>query len=99
MVCTQSDGRVVGRKSDQRELYLIFEQNNANLLEINGASRRGQEASARKVGPLLSQDKVLNYMQIAGCVNGEQLSLSGANLSGLYRWRSLAKGNPHRRNP
>lgn len=34
---TQNDGWVVGRKSDQREFYVIFDQKNANLLEINGS--------------------------------------------------------------
>jgi hypothetical protein len=37
MVRTQTDGWVVGRKSDQREFYVIFDQKNANLLEINGS--------------------------------------------------------------
>jgi hypothetical protein len=37
MVRTQNDGWVVGRKSDQREFYVIFDQKNANLLEINGS--------------------------------------------------------------
>ena len=36
MVRTQDDGWIVGRKSDQREFYVIFEQKNANLLEVNG---------------------------------------------------------------
>jgi len=32
---TQNDGWIVGRKSDQREFYIIFDQKSANLLEIN----------------------------------------------------------------
>ena len=36
MVRTQDDGWIVGRKSDQREFYVIFDQKNANLLEVNG---------------------------------------------------------------
>lgn len=40
MVRTQNDGWVVGRKSDQREFYVIFDQKNANLLEINDEVRK-----------------------------------------------------------
>lgn len=36
MVRTQDDGWIIGRKSDQREFYVIFDQKNANLLEVNG---------------------------------------------------------------
>jgi len=32
---TQNDVWIVGRKSDQREFYIIFDQKSANLLEIN----------------------------------------------------------------
>ena len=35
-VKTMSDCWVVGRKSDQREFYVILNQKNANLIEING---------------------------------------------------------------
>lgn len=35
LVGTMSDGWVVGRKSDQREFFVVFDQKNANLLEIN----------------------------------------------------------------
>lgn len=31
-----SDYWVVGKKSDQRELYVILNQKNANLIEVNG---------------------------------------------------------------
>jgi hypothetical protein len=31
-----SDYWVVGKKSDQRELYVILSQKNANLIEVNG---------------------------------------------------------------
>jgi len=34
-VGTQNDGWVVGRKSDQREFYVIFDQKSAHLIEIN----------------------------------------------------------------
>lgn len=36
MVGTLNDGWIVGKKSDQREFFVIFDQKNANLLEING---------------------------------------------------------------
>ncbi len=54
---TQNDGWVVGRKSDQREFYVIFDQKNANLLEINGpsshpASSRAACAGGRVCDPL-----------------------------------------------
>jgi len=35
LIRTQSDRWVVGRKSDQREFYVVFDTKNANLLEIN----------------------------------------------------------------
>lgn len=31
-----SDYWIVGKKSDQRELYVILNQKNANLIEVNG---------------------------------------------------------------
>lgn len=31
-----NDSWVVGKKSDQREVYIIIHQKNANLIEING---------------------------------------------------------------
>ncbi|KAL6054761.1 vacuolar fusion protein ccz1, variant 2 [Balamuthia mandrillaris] len=39
MARTQSDGWIIGRKSDQREFYVLFDNRNANLLEINGKER------------------------------------------------------------
>lgn len=33
-----TDYWVVGKKSDQRELYVILNQKNANLIEVNGRS-------------------------------------------------------------
>lgn len=33
---TLTDCWVVGRKSDQRELYVILHQKNANLIDVNG---------------------------------------------------------------
>ena len=36
IVKTCSDCWVVGKKSDQREFYVIINQKNANLIEING---------------------------------------------------------------
>jgi hypothetical protein len=47
MVRTQNDGWVVGRKSDQREFYVIFDQKNANLLEINGSSSDSSSSRVR----------------------------------------------------
>ena len=35
-VKTMSDCWIVGRKSDQRELFVILNQKNANLIEIDG---------------------------------------------------------------
>jgi len=35
LIRTQNDGWVVGKKSDQREFYVIFDQKSANLIEIN----------------------------------------------------------------
>lgn len=36
LVETNSGGWVVGKKSDQREFYILFDQKSANLLQING---------------------------------------------------------------
>jgi Intu longin-like domain 3 len=36
MVKTSTDCWVVGKKCDQREVYIIVNQKNANLIEING---------------------------------------------------------------
>ena len=33
-----TDYWVVGKKSDQRELYVILNQKNANLIEVNGTT-------------------------------------------------------------
>ena len=33
---TLTDCWVVGRKSDQRELYVVLNQKNANLIDVNG---------------------------------------------------------------
>lgn len=38
IVKTLSDCWVVGKKSDQREFYVVLNQKNANLIEINGMS-------------------------------------------------------------
>ncbi len=36
IIKTCSDCWVVGKKSDQREFYVVLNQKNANLIEING---------------------------------------------------------------
>ena len=36
IVKTASDNWVVGKRSDQREFYVVINQKNANLIEING---------------------------------------------------------------
>ena len=36
IVKTSTDCWVVGKKSDQREFYVVLNQKNANLIEING---------------------------------------------------------------
>lgn len=36
IVKAMSDYWVVGKKSDRRELYVILNQKNANLIEVNG---------------------------------------------------------------
>lgn len=36
LIETQGGGWIVGKKSDQREFYIIFDQKSANLLQING---------------------------------------------------------------
>lgn len=38
IVKAMTDYWVVGKKSDQRELYVILNQKNANLIEVNGTS-------------------------------------------------------------
>ena len=38
-----SDCWIVGRKSDQRELFVILNQKNANLIEIDGECSFTQE--------------------------------------------------------
>jgi len=35
IVRTAEDTWIVGKKSDQRELFVIFDQKNANLMDIN----------------------------------------------------------------
>jgi len=40
LIRTSNDRWVVGRKSDQREFYVIFDSKNANLLEINEEVRK-----------------------------------------------------------
>jgi len=39
IVKAMTDYWVVGKKSDQRELYVILNQKNANLIEVNGMIR------------------------------------------------------------
>lgn len=41
IVKAMTDYWVVGKKSDQRELYVILNQKNANLIEVNGTCQRG----------------------------------------------------------
>ena len=36
IVKTASENWVVGKRSDQREFYVVINQKNANLVEING---------------------------------------------------------------
>ena len=38
IVKAMTDYWVVGKKSDQRELYVILNQKNANLIEVNGGT-------------------------------------------------------------
>ena len=40
IVKTTSDCWVVGKKSDQREFYVVLNQKSANLIEINGKQRQ-----------------------------------------------------------
>lgn len=40
IVKAMTDYWVVGKKSDQRELYVILNQKNANLIEVNGMFRQ-----------------------------------------------------------
>ena len=40
IIKTCTDCWVVGKKSDQREFYVVLNQKNANLIEINGMSDR-----------------------------------------------------------
>ncbi|XP_025235509.1 vacuolar fusion protein CCZ1 homolog B isoform X1 [Theropithecus gelada] len=47
IVKAMSDYWVVGKKSDRRELYVILNQKNANLIEVNG--KRGQETLCNAV--------------------------------------------------
>ena len=42
-VKTMADCWIVGRKSDQRELFVILNQKNANLIEIDGECSFTQE--------------------------------------------------------
>jgi len=49
LVGTQNDGWVVGRKSDQREFYIIFDKQSANLLEINDEVKKLSAAYFRDI--------------------------------------------------
>ena len=44
---TMTDCWVVGRKSDQRELYVVLNQKNANLIDVNGKPCLFDTMSAR----------------------------------------------------
>lgn len=47
IVKAMTDYWVVGKKSDQRELYVILNQKNANLIEVNGTSPPPDDAFMR----------------------------------------------------
>lgn len=56
IVKAMTDYWVVGKKSDQRELYVILNQKNANLIEVNGKSysSRNSICNLRLILELLS---------------------------------------------
>jgi len=49
LISTQNDGWIVGRKSDQREFYIIFDKQGANLLEINDEVKKLSAAYFRDI--------------------------------------------------
>jgi len=49
LISTQNDGWIVGRKSDQREFYIIFDRQGANLLEINDEVKKLSAAYFRDI--------------------------------------------------
>ena len=58
---TLTDCWVVGRKSDQRELYVILHQKNANLIDVNGALTVKQ--SGRKGIALRADDTIVSFQR------------------------------------
>jgi len=40
MIKPATDGWIVGRKSDQRELFVIYDQKNVNLIEVHEEIRK-----------------------------------------------------------
>lgn len=56
IVKAMTDYWVVGKKSDQRELYVILNQKNANLIEVNGKfySSDGSICNSRLTPEVLS---------------------------------------------
>jgi hypothetical protein len=40
IIGTLNEGWIAGRKADQREFYVYFDQKSAHLLEINGMKER-----------------------------------------------------------
>ena len=52
IVKSSTDFWVVGKKCDQREVYIIIHQKNANLIDINGQSV--SESVARSAGTTLA---------------------------------------------
>eukprot|EP01128_Nolandella_sp_AFSM9_P005116 TRINITY_DN2429_c0_g1_i1.p1 TRINITY_DN2429_c0_g1~~TRINITY_DN2429_c0_g1_i1.p1 ORF type:complete len:457 (-),score=95.08 TRINITY_DN2429_c0_g1_i1:100-1395(-) len=49
LVGTYANGWVVGRKSDQREYYIVFDQQSSNLLEINDEVKKLSSAYFRDI--------------------------------------------------
>ena len=49
IIRTQGDGWIVGRRSDQREFYVLFEQRNANLVDIGEEMRRLGDTFFRQI--------------------------------------------------
>ncbi len=69
---------------DSYEAELLLQH--AKQLRLNDlvVALGGETVVKTRGGPVLSQDKLLTYMQVSGCGNGGSLSLPGANLSGHY---------------
>lgn len=78
IVKAMTDYWVVGKKSDQRELYVILNQKNANLIEVNGkAYSSGNSQLILELLSFFLQRKLRGFVQHSSTIYSSWTDAAG----------------------